>query len=201
MAKQRKVSFSNSDSRVDRCFSLIHVDIWGPYPTPSLHGHHYFLTIIDDFSRFSWVYLIHNKSETRTHLTNFINLVENQFETKVKIVRSDNGNEFKMHDLFYSKGIIHQTTCVETPEQNRIAERKHQHLLNVTRALIFQSKISTCFWSYALIHVAFLIYITPTPFLKNCTPHEKLHENFYNYQNLKVFSCLCYMQTMTAKQS
>ena len=78
-----------------------------------------------------------NKSETRTHLVNFINLVENQFETKVQIIRSDNSNEFKMNSFFDSKGIIHQTTCVETPEQNGIAERKHQHLLNVARALIF----------------------------------------------------------------
>jgi len=107
-----------------------------------------------------------------------INLVENQFETKVKIVRSDNGNEFKIHDLFNSKGIIHQTTCVETPEQNGIAKRKHEHLLNITRALIFQSKIYTCFGSYSLIHVAFLINITPTSFLKNCTPHEKFMKSF-----------------------
>jgi len=201
MAKQKKLSFSNSESRTDRCFSLIHIDIWGPSPTPSLHGHRYFLTIIDDFSRFSWVYLMQNKSETRTHLVNFINLVENQFETKVQIIRSDNSNEFKMNSFFDSKGIIHQTTCVETPEQNGIAERKHQHLLNVARALIFQSKISTCFWSYALLHAALLINVTPTPYLNNQTPHEKLYKNPYNYHDLKVFGCLCYGQTLSAKRS
>jgi len=142
-----------------------------------------------------------NKSETTTHLVNFINLVENQFGTKVQIIRSDNGNEFKMNSFFDSKGIIHQTTCVETPEQNGIAERKHQHLLNVARALIFQSKISTCFWSYALLHAAFLINVTPTPYLNNQTPHEKLYKNPYNYHDLKVFGCLCYVQTLSAKRS
>jgi len=75
------------------------MDIWGPSPNPSLHGHRYFLTIIDDFSKFCWVYLMHNKSETRMHVNNFVNLVENQFETKIKIIRSDNENVFKMVDL------------------------------------------------------------------------------------------------------
>jgi len=60
---------------------------------------------------------MHNKSEARANVTNFITYAENQFSTKVKIIRSDNGIEFSMHDLFASKGIIHQTTCIETPEQ------------------------------------------------------------------------------------
>ena len=68
-------------------------------------------------------------------------------------------------------------------------------------SLIFQSKISTCFWSYALTHVVFLINITPTPLLKNCTPHEKLYGNAYDYKNLKVFGCLCSMQTLSANHS
>jgi len=138
MSKQRKLPFSVSESHVVKCFDVIHTDIWGPSPTPSLHGHRYFLSIIDDHNRYCWVYLMKNKYDTRNHVINFVNLVENQFETKVKVIRSDNGHEFKMYDFFNSKGIIHQTSCVETPEQNGVAERKHKHLLNVTRSLIFQ---------------------------------------------------------------
>jgi len=201
MSQQKKLPFSNIEYCANKYFDIIHVDIWGPSRTPSLHGNRYFLTIIDDSSRFTWVDLMRNKSKTRTHLIHFVNYVENQFETKIKIIRSDNGQEFKMNDFFNSKGIVHQTSCVETPEQNGIDERKHQHSLNVTGALIFQSNISTCFWSYALVHVAFLINVTPTPFLKNCTPHEKLYNNSYNFRNLKFFGCLCYMQTISAKRS
>lgn len=107
MAKQKKLSFPASVTVIDKCLHTLHVDIWGPAPNPSLHGHRYFLTIIDDYSRFCWVYLMKNKSETRDQLTKFINLVENQFETKVKIIRSDNGHEFKMNDFFETKGIMH----------------------------------------------------------------------------------------------
>ena len=76
-----------------------------------------------------------SKVETRSHITNFIAEIENQFSTLVKTIRTDNGIEFSMSQYFSSKGIIHQTTCIETPQQNCIVERKHQHLLNVTRAL------------------------------------------------------------------
>jgi len=98
---------------------------------------------------------MHNKSEVRANVTNFITYAENQFSTKVKIIRTENGIEFSMHDLFASKGIIHQTTCIETPEQNGIIERKHQHLLNVTRALLFHSSILAIFWCFSVQHAAF----------------------------------------------
>lgn len=152
MAKQKKLSFSNSDSHGNKTFDLIHNDIWGASPTPSLHGHRHFLTIADDCNRFTLVYLMKNKSETRGHIIHFVSYVETQFEAKVKVIRRDNRHEINMVSFFNSNGLIHQTTCVETLEQNEIAERKHQHVLNVTRNLIFLSKLSNQFWSYAILH-------------------------------------------------
>ena len=68
-------------------------------------------------------------------------MVETQFRTKIKCLRSDNGTEFFMKDFFKSNGILHQLTCVETPQQKAIVERKHQHILNVARALRFHSSL------------------------------------------------------------
>jgi len=73
-----------------------------------------------------------SKAETQSHLKNFVANVERQFETKVKVIRPDNGAEFIMRQFYDDTGIAHQITCVETPQQNDIVERKHQHLLNVT---------------------------------------------------------------------
>ncbi|NAW49670.1 transposase family protein, partial [Salmonella sp. gx-f5] len=86
-------------------------------------------------------------SETRKTIEAFYNLVETQFELKIKILRSDNGSEFLMTEFFNNKGIIHQTTCIATPQQKGIVERKHQHLLNVARAFKLQSGLPLEYWN------------------------------------------------------
>lgn len=68
-------------------------------------------------------------------------MVVNQFHTSIKVIRSDNGPKFALHSFYASKGIIHQLSCVETPQQNSIVERKHQHHLSVARALRFQANL------------------------------------------------------------
>jgi transposase InsO family protein len=108
---------------------------------PSYDGFKYFLTLVDSFTRSTWLYLLPTKADTKHTIESFANLVENQFNYRIKILRSDNGGEFHMKDFFHTKGIIHQTTCVETPQQNGLVERKHQHLLNVARALRFQANL------------------------------------------------------------
>ena len=114
-AKQKKLIFPVSSSHSLSPFALIHVDIWGPCSTTSIHGHKYFLTIVDDHTRFVWVLPMSSKAETQSLLQGFIKSVERQFDTKVKAIRSDNGVEFIMSHFFQATGIIHQTTCVETP--------------------------------------------------------------------------------------
>ena len=73
-------------------------------------------------------FFLHNKSEVRNHIVSFVAYIENHFKTTIQTIRTDNGVEFAMKDFFSAKGIVHQTTCVETPEQNGIVEHKHQHL-------------------------------------------------------------------------
>ena len=91
-----------------------------------------------------------SKAETCSHIIHLVTQVEEQFNTSLKIISIDNGVEFSMYDYFSSNGIIHQITCIETPQQNGIVERKHQHLLNVTRALLFQSHLPLNFLCFAL---------------------------------------------------
>ena len=132
-----------------------------------------------------------SKAETQSHLKSFVAFVERQFDTKVKMIRSDNGSKFSMKQFYNESGIIHQTSCVETPQQNAIVERKHQHLLNVTRSLLFQFNLPLVFWSYALIHFSTLIHCMPIPFLDNKASYEKLYGHPYGITILRVFGCLC----------
>ena len=79
--------------------------------------------------------MLTDKYEARMSVQKFVTLVERQFNTAVKHIRSDNGPEFLMSDFYASKGIIHERSCVETLQQNGKVERKHQHMLNVAHAL------------------------------------------------------------------
>ncbi|GKC91697.1 retrovirus-related pol polyprotein from transposon TNT 1-94, partial [Tanacetum coccineum] len=134
-SKQTRESFTLSDNKATGCFELIHCDLWGPYRTSSSCSARYFLTIVDDFSRGVWIFLLNSKDETQHKLPNFIALARRQFKKDVKIVRSDNVTEFTCLKSYFSQhGMIHQTSCPGTPQQNGRVER-NRHILNVARAL------------------------------------------------------------------
>ncbi|GKD90056.1 ribonuclease H-like domain-containing protein [Tanacetum coccineum] len=107
-AKQTRDPFPLSSHKSKSLGELVHLDLWGPYRVPSREGFKYFLTIVDDYSRDIWVYLIKTTDEVIDVFVSFINFVNNQFDVKRKTI-------------FYA----------HTPQQNGIAERKHRYLLNV----------------------------------------------------------------------
>ena len=96
----------------------------------------------------SRVYLMEQKSEVENIFKTLYNMVYNQFETTIKVLRSDNGREYftkNLSDFFSQKGFFQQSSCVRTPQQNGIVERKNRHLLDVARALLFTHKVPKIF--------------------------------------------------------
>jgi transposase InsO family protein len=200
-SKHTRLPFSSSANKSSFPFNRIFCDIWGGYHTSSICGSHYFLTIVDDFSRTTWIYLMRYKSEAHTNLLHFFALVQTQFNTMVKKLRTDNGQEFletKLQSYLQNHGIIHERTCVETPQQNGVAERKHRHLLNIARSLHFQAHLPLKFWGECVLTAAYLINHTPSRILQNKSPFELLFNTIPNYNHLRVFGCLCYAQTLRA---
>ncbi|KAG7546410.1 Integrase catalytic core [Arabidopsis suecica] len=199
-AKQTRSSFPESFNKAEECFSLIHCDVWGPYKLASSCGAHYFLTIVDDHSRAVWTHLMLAKSEVGPILQKFIAMAFRQFNKQVKIVRSDNGTEFmSLKAYFAENGIIHQTSCVYTPQQNGRVERKHRHILNIARSLLFQVALPTSFWGESVLTAAYLINRTPTPILDGKTPYEILYSTSPAYDHMRVFGSLCFAKKQSAR--
>ncbi|CAN1342859.1 Retrovirus-related Pol polyprotein from transposon TNT 1-94 [Linum perenne] len=191
-AKQSRVQYPHSISHAENRFDLVHMDIWGPYSVASMGGHRYFLTIVDDHSRYTWIRLMKSKSEVRTLIVDFVAFVQNQYSSSIKVFRTDNGMEFEMTDFFSSKGIEHQTTCTYTSQQNGRVKRKHRHILNVARAILFHSHLPTIFWGFAVAHAIHLINRLSTPILNDKSPIEVLTTKPPSYDHLRVFGCLAY---------
>lgn len=193
--KQTREPFPLSDHKSKNLGELVHLDLWGPYRVTSREGYKYFLTIVDDYSRAVWTYMIKTKDEVFDVFCSFIHLISNQFGIKIKTVRSDNGTEFvnkKMSGMFSDLGIIHQTSCTHTPQQNGIAERKHRHLLNVARSLMFQGGIPLRFWSDCVLTAVYLINRLPSSVLNGKCPYELLYKTKPNLSHLRSFGCLCF---------
>ena len=198
LAKQKRLPSTSSNKVADSLFDIIHCDIWGLFHVPTINKQRYFLSIVDDHSRATWVYLLKAKSEVVDLIPVFYNMIATQFNIPVKILRSDNGPEFNLFEFYKEKGIIHQLSCVDTPQQNSIVERKHQHLLNVVRAIRFQSNASLNLWGECVLTAGYLINRLPSLVLKNKSPFELLFKKKPVYDHFKVFGCLCYASTLAS---
>ncbi|XP_029129864.1 uncharacterized protein LOC109816369 isoform X2 [Cajanus cajan] len=176
LSKHHRASYPISNKKSTSPFDLIHSDVWGPV-VESISGARWFVTFIDDCTRVTWTYLMKNKSEVFQIFVNFFRLVQNQFGKNIKRIRSDNGTEYVNHEFlnFLShNGIVHELTCVNTPQQNGVAERKNRHLLEVTRALLFQMSVPKNYWGEAVLTATYLINRLPTRILNGISPIESL---------------------------
>ncbi|XP_075102843.1 uncharacterized protein LOC142177578 [Nicotiana tabacum] len=196
LAKQSRLKFPLSGSKIECIFQLIHLDVWGSHKLPTYYRKHYFLTIMDAFSRYTWVCLLQSKCEVVTVLKDFLIMVKTQFDMNVKVLRSDNGREFfnsSFNELLASLGIVHQSSCPYTPQ---VVERKHIHILEVARALQFQSYVPSKFWGDSIKTIIYLINMWPTPILQGKSPYEVLYNKTPVIDHLKVFGCLCFSSNL-----
>lgn len=143
LSKATRLSFNSSLSRASKCFELVHSNVWGP-TSESFDGYKYFVIFVDDFSQVTWLYLLKSKNEVMEVFKDFHNLVKNHFSSQIQTLRSDNGTEYMSHIMkqyLSTHSIMHQTSCVGTPQQNGVAERKNCDLLEKTRALMLQMNV------------------------------------------------------------
>ncbi|GJY74244.1 putative ribonuclease H-like domain-containing protein [Tanacetum coccineum] len=156
--KQHKATYKAITvvSSISEPLQLLYMDLFGPTSIRSIDHKYYCLVITDDYSRFCWVFFLETKDETYPILKDFISLVENQLNKKVKAIRCDNGTEFKnakLIELCGEKGIKRDYSNARTPQQNGVAKRKNRTLIEAARTMLADSKLPTMFWTESHDHL------------------------------------------------
>ena len=135
-------------------FMVIHSDVWGAANTPSLNGSCWFFLFIDDHTRMTWICLMRSKSEVSSLFQQFHKMIATQYQSNIQVISTDNGGEFinlSLKHYLNSHGIVHQTTCPYTSQQNGVAERKNHHILEVVCASLFEAHMPTSYWGEAAL--------------------------------------------------
>ena len=189
-SKLTRTSFQSIE-RSSEPLELIHSDICDLKFIQTRGGKKYFLTLIDDCTRYYYVYLLRSKDEALEMFQHFKNEVENQLDRKIKVIRSDRGGEYEapFGEFCSQHGIIHQTTAPYSPQQNGVAERKNKTLKEMMNALLLSFGLPQNLWGEAILSSNYIL---------NRIPHKKTNKSPYelwkgrrpSYKYLKVWGCL-----------
>ena len=163
--KMTKRPFTGKGIRAKETLELIHSDVCGPMNVKARGSFEYFVTFIDDYSRYGYVYLMHHKSDTFEKFKEYRAEVENQLGKSIKILRSDRGGEYLDRDFeefLVEHGIVSQLTAPGTPQQNGVAERRNRTLLDMMRSMFSYSSLPSSFWGYALQTAMYILNVVPS---------------------------------------
>jgi transposase InsO family protein len=172
----------------DRPFELLHMDLFGPIAYISIGGSKYCLDIVDDYSRFIWVFFLQEKSQTQETLKRFLRQTQNEFGLRIKKIRSDNGTEFKnsqIEGFLEEEGIKHEFSSPYTPQQNGVVERKSRTLLDMARTMLDEYKTPDRFWAEAINTACYSINRLYLHRILKKTSHEILTDKKPNVSYLE----------------
>ncbi|CAI7817442.1 unnamed protein product, partial [Closterium sp. NIES-53] len=172
------------------------MDLWGPAPVRSRGRHFYFLVIVDDYSRYVSVHLLTAKSEAPAIIMEWARQAHSHFKTKIKILHSDGGGEFRNNTLkaFCSTEGIRQTfTLPDSPQQNGVAESRNRILVQIARCLLTHASAPPSLWGYAMLHAAALHNLHPHPHHTHTTPAGLWTGQKPSVRPLRVWGCTSYV--------
>ena len=191
--KHHRSQFPTSGGkRSEEPLGLVHSDVCGKMNTKSLSGAEYFVTFIDDKTRFVWVYVLKHKSQVFEKFLEWKAMVEKSTGQKLKTLRTDNGGEYtstEFEGYLRSEEIRHELTIPKTPEQNGVAERMNRTLIETVRSMLADAKLPHKFWSKALATAVYLRNRSPTTAVERMTPFEAWNGEKPDVDHLRTFGC------------
>ena len=187
--------------RATDILELIHTDICGPFPTASWNGQQYFITFTDDYSRYGYLYLIHEKSQALDVFKAYKAEVENQLNKTIKAVRSDRGGEYygrfdgsgeqrpgPFAKFLEECGIVPQYTMPGSPSMNGVAERRNRTLKEMVRSMISHTTLPNSLWGEALKTATYILNRVPTKATVK-TPYELWTGKKPSIRHLHIWGC------------
>ena len=205
LGKQHRSSFPRANMwRASHPLQLIHSDLCGPINPISNSHKRYVLTFIDDFSRKLWVFFLAEKSDVFKMFQHFKVKVEKETGTSIKGLRTDRGGEFTSTEFIEFctvNGIHRQLTASYTPQQNGVAERKNQTIMNMVRSLLTSRRVPKTFWPEAVNWAAHILNRSPTLAIQNKTPEESWSGTKPSVTHFRVFGCLSYAHVPYKKRT
>ncbi|RVX02576.1 Retrovirus-related Pol polyprotein from transposon TNT 1-94 [Vitis vinifera] len=205
LGKHTRVSFPKRlNNRAKSPFELVHTDVWGPCRTASTFGFQYFVTFIDDYSRCTWLFLMKNRAELFSIFQKFYAEIQTQFNISIRVLRSNNAREYfstPFTSFISHNGILHQSSCAHTPQQNGVAKRKNRHLVETTRTILLHNNVPFRFWGDAVLNVCYLINRMSSSVLHDQIPHFLLFSDQPLYfLPPRVFGCTCFVHILIPRQ-
>ena len=149
-------------------FELVHTNVWGPFRSTSTLGFRYYVIFIDNYSRCTWLFLMETRAELFSIFQKFHAKIRTQFNTSIRILRIDNAKEYfsmSFSSFMFSHGILHQSSCAYTPQQNGVIECKNRHLVETARTLLLHHKVPQRFWGDVIFVACYLIIRIPSSVL------------------------------------
>ena len=182
--------------RASHPLEVVHSDLHGPIPVHSREGYKYWITFIDDYSRFYAVGLLKTKGEAFTAFRYFKAWMENKLDTKIKELRDDKGGEYMSEEFetfLATHGIARQHTLRDEPHQNGVAERANRTLVEGITTMLNESRLPPSFWNLALNAFVHVHNRSPTSAVPDSTPYERMFKSKPDVAHLRVFGCLSYV--------
>ena len=192
-SKSKQLPFSLSSSEINSPLALIYSDLWGPSPILSRNGFRYYISFLNAYSHYTWLFPMQHKNDALPIFIKFQKYTERFFNCKIKSIQSYWSGEYcSLNKYFDTCDIVHRVSCPHTHQQNGAIERKHRHLVETGLALLSHASVPLRFWEDAFQTACYLINRLPTPLIKNLSPFEKLFHTDPEYSFLKTFGCTCW---------
>lgn len=198
MSKLTRRQFpAKGDHVAKKTLELVHDDLCGPISPSTAGGNNYFLLLVDDYSRYMWVYFLKGKNEAFSVFKRFLAMVENGTERKVKTFRTDRGGEFTSNEFktfCEDVGIQRHYTAPYTPQQNGVVERRNRTVVAMERNCLKEMNLPSILWGEAIRHSVYILNKLPTRALSGQTPYEVWTGNRPHVDHIRVFECVSHMK-------